>query len=66
MKFCLKRGWPVIISGSERTGKSTLVRVLRKHGYENVWEEFEPYKIVMKKQIPIDDCVPDLYRNIEE
>ncbi|NBH79038.1 hypothetical protein D3Z52_12850 [Clostridiaceae bacterium] len=60
----LEAGEPIIIMGKERTGKSTLVRVLRAHGYK-VIEPDEMIRINLTKQIPFEDMITDFYRSIE-
>lgn len=55
---------PIIISGAERTGKTTLRRILRSRGLE-AWEDFDPLVIHLTKTIPLEDCIPNLYRDIE-
>lgn len=54
---------PVIVTGAERTGKTTLVTVLRQRGY-NVYDEYEPYVLELKRVIPVDRCVHQIFRNI--
>ena len=64
VKWCLETGRPVYITGEERTGTTTLKRVLKKHGYIAM-EEFDPLRIHLTKQIPIDKMIPNYYRCIE-
>jgi len=61
--YWLSIGQPIIVSGDERTSKSTLVHALRNVGYP-IYEDFEPIHIYLRKQIPIEDCIPNLYNNI--
>ena len=60
----LEAGDPIIIMGKERTGKSTLVRVLRSRGY-NVIEPDEMIRVNLTEQIPFDSMITDFYRSIE-
>lgn len=60
----LESGEQILIMGDMRTGKSTLVRVLRARGY-NVIEPDEMPKIYLTEQIPFENMISDFYRNIE-
>lgn len=60
----LEAGEPIIIMGKERTGKTTLVRVLRAHGYK-VMEPDEMIRINLTEQIPFEDMISDFYQSIE-
>lgn len=64
LRGALRLGKPVIISGAERTGKTTLCRVLRAKGYK-VYESFDTLHLELKRVIPIEDCIPNLYQKIE-
>lgn len=47
---------PIIISGVNISGKTTLATILRKHGC-TVIEDFEAYHVVLDK--PLDEMVLD-------
>lgn len=47
-EYWLSIGQPIIVSGDERTSKSTLVHALRNAGYP-IYEDFEPVHIYLKK-----------------
>ena len=63
-KEYLEMGRVIYITGDERTGKSTLQRVLKKRGYKAL-DECEPLIIRLTKQIPIDKMIPNYYQSIE-
>ena len=56
---------PVMITGTECTGKTTLERVLRAHGYQNVIEENRIIKLRLSEYIPKNLRTPNAYRYIE-
>lgn len=60
----LESGEQIIVMGNVRTGKSTLVRVLRARGY-NVIEPDEMPKVYLTEQIPFEGMISDFYRSIE-
>lgn len=64
IRMAMKHHLPIIISGVERSGKTTLQRVLRAHG-ANVQEDFLSVHINLKKTIPEEDCIRDFYQTIE-
>ena len=55
---------PVMITGMECTGKTTLERVLREHGYQNVMEENRMIKLYLSEYIPENLRTPNAYRYI--
>lgn len=63
IEFCRELNVPVIITGGECTGKSTLERVLRNHGYDNVYEDVAVLKINLKTKIP-GELTADAHRYI--
>lgn len=63
IKRCMKNGRSIYITGEERTGKTTLKRVLKNHGCKAI-EDFDPFHIHLTKQIPIDEMIPNYYLDI--
>jgi len=47
----------IIVSGVYGSGKTTLVKILKKSGYQAV-EDFETYQVTLKK--PLDTMIPDV------
>ena len=64
LKMTKKLHAPVIITGEECTGKTTLTRILRDHGYKNVWEEVAIGKLYLTNHLPADKRIPNAYRCI--
>ena len=56
LERAIARKQPIIISGVNISGKTTLATILRKHGC-TVIEDFEAYHIVLDK--PLDEIVLD-------
>lgn len=55
---------PIYITGNERTGKTTLKKVLCRHG-GCAMEEANLLHIHLTKQIPFDEMIPNLYQDIQ-
>lgn len=53
----LRDGKTIIVSGAYGSGKTTLVKILKKSGYQAV-EDFETCQITLKK--PLDSMIPDV------
>lgn len=52
-----KTGKTIVISGVNASGKTSLVKVLRKKGY-NAVEDFETYNVVLDKKL--DGIIPNI------
>ncbi len=53
----LRDGKAIIVSGAYGSGKTTLVKILKKSGYQAV-EDFDTYQVTLKK--PLDSMIPDV------
>ena len=57
LKVALMRGKTIIVKGEQKSGKTTLTKVLNNAGYHAV-EDFTVYEVILKE--PIKNMIPDI------
>lgn len=53
----LKQNKTIVVTGSAQTGKTTLVSVLRKHGYKAVEDIHQAYIVQLDKKLNEDEMI---------
>lgn len=64
IRAAIKQHRPIIISGVQRSGKTTLQRILQKHG-GIVFEDWDAVMIHLNKTIPEEACVANYHQEVE-
>ena len=57
LKVALMSGKTIIVKGEQKSGKTTLTKVLNNAGYHAV-EDFTVYEVILKE--PIKNMIPDI------